>query len=72
MDPLTLWCVNIMQKKKNPSTYRAMDKLCRQQIDVIFLIFPRKQDSTFDTYCEKYEKYFKISSAEIFTQYAKH
>ena len=65
--------------------YHAMGWFSRQQIDDIFLIFPRKQDLIFQAnlgdslhemsnpvFWEKYEKYFKMSYAENFTQSAKH
>ena len=61
--------------------YHSLGYFGRRQIGVIFLIFPRKQDLTFHAnslhemsnpvFSEKEEKYFKMSSAENFTQTAK-
>ena len=72
------------KKDQNLDSYHAMGKFSTWQID-IFLIFPRKQNLHFmqivsiwddlpdvpDPFFRKNKKYFKMLSAEIFTQHAK-
>ena len=69
--------------KKYILTFTTLWAIQQTKIDNIFLIYLRKQDLIFHTNClhcmkcqilfsVKKEKYFNMSSAETFTQSAKH